>query len=140
MKNKVKEIISFISQELLSQDSMPVIEKKVVIELQQHGYAYDEISEALNFIIKFIEKNKTEKKYFEGIRVFSSEENLKLTLNAKSWLKKIYTYRIIPLDEFEKVLAMVSSSVRVYDLVDVKNLVRSVLDDKIEIPNEFVLQ
>ena len=140
MKDKVKEIISYISHELLSQENMPAIEKKVINELQAKGYEYYEISEALTFIIKFIENNKTKEKSFKSsMRVFSIEEKFKLTQESRKWLMQIYEYRSISFAEFEDVMAIVSSSVRIYDVDDIKNLVQSMRYKRKEIPEKYVL-
>ena len=138
MRDKVKEIISYISRELLSKDSVPVIEKKVIETLQEKGYNYYEISEALTFIIKFIEKNRIEKKYFDGLRVFSNEENVKLTRDAREWLIQIYKSGTVSLTEFEEVMAMVSAGIRVYSVSDIKNIVYAVTGKKKDIPQEYI--
>ena len=102
MNERVMAIVNLIAQYVLGSEDTPVNEKELVAELMSAGFAADEIDDAFLWMetVAFTPTDSQEKVEHllsdPGYRVFTSQEQQLLTLEARGFLVRVRTMGLLP--------------------------------------------
>ena len=135
---RVIEIVNFVMKQVLDQGETHCSEKKLIEELMVLGYSTDEIKLAFKLIYSISDNLKSDPESMgssvsirHGHRVFSPDEQKKLSVSFQGELLRLTGLQLISSEEAEKVLieAMQSDSAEI-GLKELDLILHKVINDE----------
>ncbi len=110
MRERVLAIVNLIAQYVLGAEDTPVSEQELITELMSVGFDADEINDAFSWMETIALQPHTESATISPLmdlptyRVFSDQEQLQLTTEARGFLIKIRTMGLLSDEAQEEII------------------------------------
>lgn len=110
MRERVLAIVNLIAQYVLGAEDTPISEQELMAELMSVGFEADEIHDAFSWMETIALQPQSESAIVTPLmdlptyRVFSNQEQLKLTTEARGFLVKVRTMGLLSDEAQEEVI------------------------------------
>ncbi len=110
MRERVLAIVNLIAQYVLGAEDTPISEQELMTELMSVGFDADEINDAFSWMESIALQPQTESEVISPLmnpptyRVFTNEEQQKLTDEARGFLIKVRTMGLLSNEAQEEII------------------------------------